>query len=78
MAGVRCMSWRRKKLEIGNSLSNYCNSWVRTHEELIRAVAIGTEERNTKGETCAVTLLGPDSYDGREGQGENYKTKLIL
>lgn len=41
------MNWRRKKLEIGNSLSNYCNSWVRANEELIRAVAIGTEERNT-------------------------------
>lgn len=40
------MSWRRKKLEIGNPLSNYCNSWVRANGERIRAVAVGTEERN--------------------------------
>lgn len=40
------MSWRMKKLEIGNLSGNYCNSWVRANEDLLRAVAIRTEERN--------------------------------
>lgn len=50
VAGVGCMSRRRKKLEIGNSLGNYCNRRVRANEDLIGAVAIGAEEGNDVGD----------------------------
>lgn len=40
------MGWRKKKLEIGNQLGDYCKGWVRANEDLIKAVAI-KQERET-------------------------------
>lgn len=40
VVAIQSMGWRKKKLEIGNQLGNYCNSWVRAKEGLIRAVMI--------------------------------------
>lgn len=66
------MSWRRKKLEIGNQLGNYCKAWWEPTSTLIRAVASRVEERNVLRRRD-LALPGTDNWLGRQGQEKEWQ-----